>query len=135
MINIICKKSYAYNIIGGFMLRLNAKHLFAAKVIERPQGFLRNNGFTPSTANQIATGKVMQLKFKTLEKLCLVLNCTPHDLFEWVPDASVTEPGKFELSALMKDKQVVKLSEKLRAMTIAEIEEVNRFVEEKRKKK
>lgn len=115
------------------MLKLSAKNLFAAKVIVSPQGFLRNNGFSPSTANDIVVGKVRHIKLDALEKLCLVLNCTPHDVLEWEPDASITEPMKFELSALMKAKEVIKLSEQLRGMTIAEIEDVNRYVEEKRK--
>lgn len=117
------------------MLKLSARHLFAAKVIERPQSFLRNNGFSPSTANDIVTGKIKNFKLDVMEKLCLVLNCTPHDVLEWEPDAKITEPNKFELSALIKEKNVNVLSEQLRGMTIAEIEEVQRFVEEKRKGK
>ena len=117
------------------MLKLNARHLFAAKVIERPQGFLRSNGFSPSTANDIATGKVRHIKLDALEKLCLVLNCRPHDVLEWEPDTKITEPNKFELSALIKEKNVNVLSEQLRGMTIAEIEEVQRFVEEKKSSK
>lgn len=117
------------------MLKLSARRLFAAKVIERPQGFLRNNGFSPSMANTIVTEKVKNFNLSAMEKLCLVLNCTPHDFLVWEPDASITEPGKFELCKLIRQKEIVKLSEQLRGLTIAEIEEVNRFVEEKRKNK
>lgn len=117
------------------MLKLSARHLFAAKVIERPQGFLRNNGFSPSTANDIVTGKIRNFKLDVMEKLCLVLNCTPHDLLEWEPEASITEPNKFELSKLIRQKEIVKLSEQLRGLTIAEIEDVNRYVAEKKRGK
>ncbi|MBK7229843.1 MAG: helix-turn-helix transcriptional regulator [Ignavibacteriales bacterium] len=86
-------------------------------------------------ANTIVTEKVKNFNLDAMEKLCLVLNCTPHDLLVWEPDASITEPSKFELSKLIRQKEIVKLSEQLRGLTIAEIEEVNRFVEEKRKNK
>ena len=72
------------------MLKLSARRLFAAKVIERPQGFLRNNGFSPSMANTIVTEKVKNFNLGAMEKLCLVLNCTPHDFLVWEPDASIT---------------------------------------------
>ncbi len=117
------------------MLKLSAKHLFAAKVIDRPQGFLRNRGFSQSTANQIVTGNISQIKLKMLEKLCLVLNCTPHDVLVWEPDETLKEPEKFELSALIKQKEIIKLSEQLRGLTIAEIQDVNRYVIEKRNSK
>lgn len=117
------------------MLKLSARHLFAAKAIVSPQGFLRNNGFSSYMANDIVTEKVKNFKLDAMERLCLVLNCTPHDFLVWEPDAKITEPNKFELSKLIRQKEIIKLSEQLRGMTIAEIEEVNRFVEEKRKGK
>lgn len=120
---------------GGFMLKLSARHLFAAKAIIKPQGFLRNNGFSSYMANDIVMEKARNFKLDAMEKLCLVLNCTPHDLLVWEPDASIAEPSKFELSKLMRQKEIIKLSEQLRGLTIEEIEDVNRYVEEKRKSK
>lgn len=115
------------------MLKLNAKPLFAAKAIDKPNAFLRNNGFGTDTASDIVTGKVRRLSFDRLEKLCLVLNCTPHDIFEWEPDASLVDPKKYELSKLIKEKKVVVLSEELRGLTLAQVEEVHKFVESKKK--
>ena len=114
------------------MLKLNAKPLFAAKAIDKPNAFLRNNGFATDTASDIVTGKVRRLNFDRLEKLCLVLNCTPHDIFEWEPDVGLTEPKKYELSKLIKEKKIVVLSEELRGLTLAQVEEVHRFVESKK---
>ena len=113
------------------MLKLNAKPLFAAKVIDKPNAFLRNNGFATDTASDIVIGKVRRLNLDRLEKLCLILNCTPHDILEWEPDASLVDPKKYELSKLIKDKKIVVLSEEMRGLTLAQIEEVHRFVESK----
>ena len=114
------------------MLKLNAKPLFAAKAIDEPNAFLRNNGFATDTASDIVIGKVRRLNLDRLEKLCLILNCTPHDILEWEPDASLVDPKKYELSKLIKDKKIVVLSEEMRGLTLAQIEEVHRFVESKK---
>jgi DNA-binding Xre family transcriptional regulator len=116
------------------MLRLNTKALFAARLIDRPQAFLRRRGFSPSTATQIITGDVSQVKLKVLERLCLALNCTPHDVLEWEPDEGVKEPLSFELSALIKEKEIIELNEQVRGLTLTEIKDINRYILEKRNK-
>lgn len=115
------------------MLKLNAKPIFAARGIVKPNAFLRSNGFTANTASDIVVGKVKVLNLKRLEVLCLLLNCTPHDLLEWAPDANITETKKFELSNLIKEKKVVVLSEELRGLPLNKIDEIHRFIEEKKK--
>ena len=115
------------------MLKLNAAPIFAASSIDKPNAFLRNNGFTANTASDVVTGKVKVLNLKRLEELCLLLNCCPHDLLEWVPDTKITEPKKFELSALIKEKKVVVLSEELRGLPLSKLDEIHKFIEEKKK--
>ncbi|MFZ1518973.1 MAG: helix-turn-helix transcriptional regulator [Ignavibacteriaceae bacterium] len=117
------------------MLKLNSKPLFAAKSIVKPNWFLRKHGFTAVTASRIVTGGVKELHLDRLEKLCLLLNCTPHDLLEWTPDENLSEPKRFELSKLIKEKKIVVLSEELRGLNLAEVEEVYRFVENKKREK
>lgn len=115
------------------MLKLSAAPIFAARSIDKPNAFLRNNGFTANTASDVVTGKVKVLNLKRLEELCLMLNCCPHDLLEWVPDANVSEPKKFELNALIKEQKVVVLSEELRGLPLSKLNEIHRFIEEKKK--
>ncbi|MBE0539673.1 MAG: helix-turn-helix transcriptional regulator [Ignavibacterium sp.] len=114
------------------MLKLNANAIFAAKSIVKPNAFLRKNGFTTNTASKIVTGKIKAIQLGRLEKLCLLLNCTPHDILEWEPDTTLGDPKKFEMSKLIKDKKIVVLSEELRGLTLAQVEEVHRFVEIKK---
>lgn len=115
------------------MLKLNAMPIFAARGIDRPNAFLRSNGFTTNTASDIVTGKVKVLNLKRLEELCLMLNCRPQDLLEWVPNANVVEPTKFELSALIKTQKVVVLSDELRGLPLAKLDEIHKFIEQKKK--
>ncbi|MCK7526280.1 MAG: hypothetical protein MZV64_56090 [Ignavibacteriales bacterium] len=48
------------------MLKLNAAPIFAARSIDKPNAFLRNNGFTANTASDVVTGKVKSAEFKTI---------------------------------------------------------------------
>jgi DNA-binding Xre family transcriptional regulator len=115
------------------MLKLNVKPLFAARGIDKPNGFLRKHGFTADTASRVVTGKVRVLNLDRLEKLCLILNCKPEDLLEWEPSANFGDANKYELSGLMRSKKVVVLSNELKGLPLAKIEEVYSFIEEKKR--
>lgn len=112
---------------------MNVSPVFIARGIDRPTAFLRKNGFTSTTANDIVMGKVKVLNLKRLEELCLLLNCLPHDLLEWKPDEKLNEPNKFELYKLSKERKTVVLSEELRKLPLEKVEEIYRFVDEKKK--
>ncbi|QQS36657.1 MAG: helix-turn-helix domain-containing protein [Ignavibacteriales bacterium] len=114
------------------MLKFNFKTVFAARGIQSPTGFLRKAGFSPFTASYIATGKLEKLNLKQLERLCILLNCTPHDLLEWEPDSKLGEPGRFELSRLIGGKKVLSIQDELKGLTLEKVGEVQRFIEEKR---
>ena len=43
-------------------------------------------GITEANLSLLKSGKVKGVRFDTLEKICLELNCQPGDLFEYVPD-------------------------------------------------
>ena len=45
----------------------------------------------------------------------------------------MVDPKKYEMSKLIKEKKVVVLSEELRGLTLAQVEEVHKFVESKKK--
>ena len=68
------------------MLTLNLSRIFKARAIEQPYKFLVTNGFVPFIAHKYKNSKVTQIRVDHIEKLCIALNCTPNDLFEWFPD-------------------------------------------------
>lgn len=115
------------------MLKFNFKTVFAARGIHSPTGYLRKAGFSPFTASYIATGKLEKLNLKQLERLCILLNCTPHDLLEWIPEKNISEPSKFELNKLMGEKKVLVLQDELKGLSLEKVGEVQRFIEEKKR--
>lgn len=47
--------------------------------------WLRKNGISPSVLDKL--GKGGGLDYRSINKLCALLNCQPGDLMEYVPDA------------------------------------------------
>ena len=68
------------------MIQYNFDRIFKARGIERPFSFLRKSGFSDNFATRVKNNRVARLELKYIEKLCLVLKCTPNDLMEWDPD-------------------------------------------------
>ncbi len=115
------------------MLKFNFKPMFDARGITKPTGHLRKLGVSPHQASYIATNKVKTLNLKAIEKICLLLNCTPHDLLEWEPDTNLAEPGKYELNKLRKETKMMIVSEELRDLPLDKLEKIHRFIEETKK--
>ena len=46
-------------------------------------------GITEANMSLLKQGKVKGVRFDTLEKICVILQCQPGDLLAWVPD----DPG------------------------------------------
>jgi hypothetical protein len=51
------------------------------------------------------------VKTKYVEKLCVALNCTPNDSYEWTPDAKTVLPEAHSLNAPNKGEGVKNLRE------------------------
>ncbi|WP_295669219.1 helix-turn-helix transcriptional regulator [uncultured Mucilaginibacter sp.] len=43
-------------------------------------------GITMANLSILKTGKAKAIRFETLEAICLVLNCQPGDILEFIPD-------------------------------------------------
>jgi putative transcriptional regulator len=43
-------------------------------------------GITEQNVSLLKSGKVKGMRFDTLNRICLVLNCQPGDILEYVPD-------------------------------------------------
>lgn len=85
------------------MLIFNPKRIMKMRGIEKMFSFLSNNGFIRNTANYIVNGKVSHIKIGHIGRLCLILNCTPNDLFEWENDGQNVLTENHALNALVKE--------------------------------
>ncbi len=112
------------------MLKFNFKPMFDARGITHPVAYLRKLGVSPFTASYIANNKVKTLNLKAIEKICLRLNCTPHDLLEWEPDAGLAGQEKYELNKLRRETKMMVVSEELKDLPLDKLEKIHKFIEE-----
>jgi DNA-binding Xre family transcriptional regulator len=75
------------------MLLLDLSRVMSDRGITHPSRFLREHGFSYHIIHRLLHGKLTSTSFATLEQLCLVLHCTPADLFTW------QQPASLEVSA------------------------------------
>ncbi len=109
------------------MLRLNLKAVCLLRGIQKPYAWLLKAGFPPSAAFRLNGEDYSNLPLAHLEKLCLLLRCTPHDLLRWTPDADTVEADSQPLAALhRKEENDLHWISNMNAKSVDELREIGR---------
>lgn len=82
------------------MLQINLGKVLKLRGVVKPVSFLMQNGFSYNIAYRIAKSGRAALIPKNLERLCVILNCTPNDLLEYHPSKSKPIPENHSLNKL-----------------------------------
>ena len=85
------------------MLSYNFKPILELRGVTKPFGYLRKNGFSQNLSYRITSENTGSLHLKVVERLCKLLNCTPHDALVWKPDKPADDNPKHPLYFLKKD--------------------------------
>lgn len=93
------------------MLKFNPKRIFKLRGIERMSGFLVKSGFTYAQATKFLRAGKPTLKISQIERLCIALNCTPNDLFEWKAGGDTVLPDGHSLNVLNRGEKTRNLQE------------------------
>ena len=109
------------------MLNLDINHLLELREIENPRKFLVKNGFTYSAAGRLLKNEIAGTR--NIEKLCLVLNCTPDDLFNWTSDKGMKNSKNVALSKLAGRKSIGRIVPKLKGLSENKLEELHQFID------
>ena len=86
-------------------------------------------GFAPATVRRFLRNEHWRMDFENIEKLCLALNCTPNDLFEWRPKENLPH---IEDKALLKLKRDANsdVSKMLGSLPIEKIEQIADIIQD-----
>lgn len=84
------------------MLELNLVRALQLRGVRKHGRFLRDLGFAASSVQGFLHNTMTQIKYEQLEQLCIALNCTPNDLFDWQPDANRQIPATHALHGVTK---------------------------------
>ena len=115
------------------MLKFNVKRMFAVRGIEKTTGFLVKLGMSYPRASRYLKLRTGTFKVRDVEKLCLALNCTPNELFEWQPDANTVLPEAHSLNALTRDSKAQNLQEMVKDVPADKLALIERFLNELKK--
>ena len=112
------------------MLKFNPKRIFELRGIEKPVGFLVKLGFDYPQASRFLQARSPMLKIRHIERLCVALNCTPNDLFEWSAGKDEFLPDAHSLKILEKDASAKSLREMVKDVPSDRLAELEALVEQ-----
>ncbi len=110
------------------MLQLNLKRIFKARGIFEPYKFLVQSGFVPFTAHKYKNGSVAHMRIDHIEKLCVLLNCTPNDLFEWVPSDLLEDRADHPLQRIRRREKKIEINKLLEKFSLEKLEEIQELI-------
>ncbi len=112
------------------MLYFNIKRVLELRGIEKPYSFLAANGFASQTATNFLNNQIGHIKPAQMEKICLLLHCTPNDLFDWRPDKNTAGAENHPLKALTRTKPSPHISELVKDLPVEKMGELEAMIYE-----
>lgn len=88
------------------MLLYRPEKMMDMRGIQKKTAFLVGLGMTYPAASRYLKTEMQLVNLDTMEKICIALNCTPSDLFEWRPDKNTVVPENHSLNTLEKKKSL-----------------------------
>ncbi len=96
------------------MIFLDLQHACAERGIQKPFQYLIQNGFSYHTAHRLINNAVDSINYLNLEKLCVLFNCTPNELFSFNPSGEKPVPENHPLRQLSRDANATPIADLMR---------------------
>ena len=112
------------------MIKYDFDRIIKARGIERPFTYLRNAGFNDHMATRIKNNRVIRLDIKHLERLCILLRCTPNDLMVWIPEKGDQIDEKHPMNVIRKSEDEVDFVHTLNSIPIGKLKEIDQLIRE-----
>ncbi len=110
------------------MIIFNLNRLLRIKGVTKPYSYLMSIGYSSSTASQIARNQVRSFTLTSIEKMCTQLNCTPNDLFEYIPPSAQKLPDDHALNTLKREQNLEEINKLLSNLSMEKIRELSELV-------
>lgn len=117
------------------MLYFNFKRVMRARGIDKPYRFLKDAGFSINFATKVANNRHSSLNLKYVEKLCVLFNCSPNDLLEWVPSEKETNIENHPLNIIKRTTKAVELSKMLSSIPLDKLDDIEKIIKKECDKK
>ena len=111
------------------MLHLDIKGIMHDREIAHPYAYLCKNGFSPYIVSRMLNNKTKSISFRQLEKLCLLLHCTPNDLYVWQAVGKASRNPNQPVQQLVPSYQKPLLQTTFNHLPIHKIREIRQTIE------
>ena len=74
------------------------------------------------------------LNMKQMEKLCLLLKCTPDDMMVWIPDKNTPYDADAPLAALRMSETEIDMVKTINAIPLSKLDRIEMLIQEELKK-
>ena len=115
------------------MLKFNPRRIFALRGVEKPTTFLVKQGVARSTAIKFMNAHSSMFKTSYVELICVGMNCTPNDLFDWYEDSKTKIPEDHPLKALERKEKIKNISELLHDMPVEKLTQLEGLINDFKK--
>lgn len=109
------------------MITLYIKEMLKLKNLKPTASTLVKMGMTWITANNMLNNQAKSISFENLEKICIGLNCTPNELFNFIPDKKGLGPD-YVLHEIKKQVSPLSLQDVLQRMPMKELIEKTKIL-------
>jgi DNA-binding Xre family transcriptional regulator len=110
------------------MLTFNFSRIFKARGIEKPFSFLVKTGYSDNFATRVVNNRIKRLDLADLEELCVLLQCTPNDLLEWIPDSKDKNNDKHPLNSIKRSNKVIQLTQILNSVPLDKLSNIENAI-------
>ncbi len=117
------------------MLKVNLQRIFAGRAIANPYTYLVKQGFSKNFSTRLSAGKLQRVDLVKIERLCILFQCTPNDLLEWIPSAAEKDVETQPLRDLIRVNPNVNVLAVLNSLPYNKLAEVEKLISEKAPKK
>jgi len=110
------------------MLTFNFTRIFKLRGIDKPFSYLVKSGYSDNFATRIANNRIEKMNLKDVERLCLLLQCTPNDLIQWYPSKEDENNEKHPLFSLKRSDKVMQLTKVLNAVPLDKLQQIEQLI-------
>lgn len=112
------------------MLKLNLLGVMRQRGIANSAKYLVKNGFSYHRVNRLLRHEQDSISYKNLERLCLLLNCTPDDLFVWQKPNDLKVSDDHPLRKLLAKAEDLNVLQKLQELPMEKLEQLKQFMKD-----
>jgi DNA-binding Xre family transcriptional regulator len=110
------------------MLTFNFTRVFKSRGIDKSFSYLVKSGYSGNFATRIANNRIEKLNLKDIERLCILLQCTPNDLLEWIPGSKDLNTGDHPVNKIKRSDKVVQLTQILNKVPLDKLNDIESMI-------